>query len=298
MKDNIDDFLSYITLEKKLSNNTIDNYKLDLNDYLLYLNTNKINKIDEQTIINYLSYLSNVKRLNARSIKRHLTTIKGLYKYLKKTNKIETDITENLDSLKIGRHLPSVLSIDEVNSLIDIPLKTPFDYRTKAMLELMYGSGLRVSELVNLSLYSIDLYNNTVLIEGKGNKQRIVPISEYTNKYIKEYLEIRYLLIKKKYGDCDKLFLNNHGLPISRNGFNFLINNLLKEKNIQKKVTPHTLRHSFATHMLDNGADLKTIQELLGHSDIVTTRIYTHISNKQVHDNYEKYQIRGDNDEI
>jgi len=162
------------------------------------------------------------------------------------------------------------------------------------MLELMYGSGLRVSELVNLTLYSIDLYNNTILIEGKGSKERILPLGDVSKKYLELYLEHRNALIKRKNGISDKLFLNNHGLPITRNGFNYLLNNILKEKGINKKITPHTLKHSFATHMLNNGADLRTIQELLGHSDIVTTRIYTHVSNEKIHEIYDEYTIRSD----
>ena len=181
---------------------------------------------------------------------------------------------------------------------MDIPLDSQFNYRTKAMLEMMYGSGLRVSELVNLTLNDIDLYNDTILIHGKGNKERIVPLGDYAKEYLGQYLKVRNELIKRKNGNPDKLFLNNHGKPITRNGFNFLLNKLLQEKGIDKEVTPHTLRHSFATHMLDNGADLRTIQELLGHSDIVTTRIYTHVSKKQIRNNYDKYEIRGDNNEI
>ena len=211
---------------------------------------------------------------------------------------IKYDITKNIDNLKLGKHLPTTLTIDEVNKLLDIKLDNPFNYRTKAMLEIMYGSGLRVSELVNLSLNDIDLYNDTILIHGKGNKERIVPLGEYSKDYLVKYLDVRNSLIKRKNGNPDKLFLNNHGKPISRNGFNFLLSNLLKEKGIEKSVTPHTLRHSFATHMLDNGADLRTIQELLGHSDIVTTRIYTHVSKKKIQSNYDKYETRGDNNEI
>ena len=145
--------------------------------------------------------------------------------------------------------------------------------------------------MINVALYKEIV---TKAIIGKGKKERIVPIGDLAKKYLNDYLEIRNSLIKRKNGNPNKLFLNNHGLPITRNGFNFLLNNILKEKGINKKVTPHTLRHSFATHMLDNGADLRTIQELLGHSDIVTTRIYTHISKKQIHDNYKEYQTRGE----
>jgi len=294
----IDDYLDYILLEKGLSKETKESYYFDLKTFNEYFHDKKIGDIKENDITRYLEYLSCEKNLSSRSIERHLTTLRGFYKYLVKAKIINNDITKNIDNLKIGKHLPNVLTTDEIDKLMDITLETPFDYRTKAMLELMYGSGLRVSELVNLTLNDFDFYNDTILINGKGNKQRIVPIGEYAKEYLEKYLDVRNELIKKKNGNPDKLFLNNHGKPITRNGFNFILTNLLKEKGIKKEVTPHTLRHSFATHMLDNGADLRTIQELLGHSDIVTTRIYTHIAKKQIKENYDKYQIRGDIDEI
>ena len=266
-------------------------------DFSKYLEDNKLNdlsKLNEKEIMDYLAYLKDVKKLKARSIERHITTLRMLYKYLIKNEMLENDITLNIDNLKLGRHLPDVLTVEEVNNLLDIKIETIYDIRTKAMLEIMYSSGLRVSELVNLELTDIDMFNDTILINGKGSKERIVPIGEYSKKYLGDYLKVRSELIKRKNGNPNKLFLNNHGKPITRNGFNFLLNNILKEKGIEKNVTPHTLRHSFATHMLDNGADLRSIQELLGHSDIVTTRIYTHVSKKQIHDKYKEYQTRGD----
>ena len=298
MENYIDDYLNYILLEKRLSNNTYDSYTFDLECFKNYFNNKKIDNIKENDIVLYLEYLKEEKKLSSRSIERHLTTIRGFFKYLVKMEIIKYDITKNIDNLKIGKHLPMTLTIDEVNKLMDIPLDNPFNYRTKAMLEVMYGSGLRVSELVNLTLNDIDLYNDTILVHGKGSKERIVPLGDYAKEYLTKYLEVRNSLIKRKNGNPDKLFLNNHGKPITRNGFNFLLNKLLKEKGIDKEITPHTLRHSFATHMLDNGADLRTIQELLGHSDIVTTRIYTHVSKKQIQSNYDKYETRGDNNEI
>ena len=298
MEDEINDYLNYILLEKRLSKNTYDSYTFDLECFKEYFNKKRISSIKEEDIVNYLAYLKDIKSLSARSIERHLTTLRGLFKYLVKMEILDHDIMKNIDNLKIGKHLPMTLSMDEVDKLMDIKLDNPFNYRTKAMLELMYGSGLRVSELVNLTLNDIDLYNDTILIHGKGSKERIVPLGDYAKEYLVKYLEVRNALIKRKNGNPDKLFLNNHGKPITRNGFNFLLKNLLKEKGIEKEITPHTLRHSFAMHMLDNGADLRTIQELLGHSDIVTTRIYTHVSNKQIQNNYDKYEIRGDNCEI
>ena len=298
MNDNINDFLDYITLEKGLTNNTKENYSFDLECFKKYFLGKNIQNIDEMSLLNYLKYLKEEKKLSSRSIERHLTTLRGFYKYLKKMNIIENDITKNIDNLKLEKHLPTTLEPDEVAKILDIKLNSPFNIRTKAMLEVMYSSGLRVSELVNLTINDIDLYNNTIIINGKGNKERIVPIGEIAKEYLINYLNCRNALLKRKNGNPTILFLNNHGKPITRNGFNFLLNNILKEKGIDKKVTPHTLRHSFATHMLDNGADLRTIQELLGHSDIVTTRIYTHISKKQIQDNYNKYETRGDYNEI
>ena len=298
MKDNIEDYLNYIMLEKRLSKNTYDSYKFDLECFTDYFQNKSISNIKENDIIDYLEYLKNEKKLTSRSIERHLTTLRGLFKYLVKMEILDYDIMKNIDNLKIGRHLPVVLTTDEVEKLMNISLDNPFNCRTKAMLELMYGSGLRISELVKLTLNDIDLYNDTILIHGKGSKERIVPLGDYAKDYLVKYLEVRNNLIKRKNGNPEELFLNNHGKPITRNGFNFLLSNLLKEKGIEKEVTPHTLRHSFATHMLDNGADLRTIQELLGHSDIVTTRIYTHVSKKQIQSNYDKYEIRGDFNEI
>ena len=298
MHENINDYLDYIVLEKGLANETKNNYALDLQDFEKYFYLKKVQDLKEEDIINYLEYLKEDKKLVPRSIERHLTTLRNFFKYLIKMDIIHDDIMQNIDNLKLGKFLPNVLSCDEVSLLMDISLKTSFDYRNKAMLEMMYGSGLRVSELVNLTLNDIDLYNNTVLINGKGSKERIVPLGDYAKEYLMKYLEVRNSLLKKKNGHPDKLFLNNHGKPITRQGFNFLLNNLLEEKGIKKEVTPHTLRHSFATHMLDNGADLRTIQELLGHSDIVTTRIYTHVSKRQIKDNYDKYEGRGELDEI
>ena len=293
MRDYIDDYINYLILEKGLSDNTKESYTFDLEDFYNYFKDQEINNITEQNIISYLEYLNKEKKLSSRSIERHLTTLRGFFKYLAKME-ISHDITKNIDNLKLGKFLPTTLTMEEVEKLMDIKLDNPYSFRTKAMLELMYGSGLRVSELVNLSINDIDLYNDTILINGKGSKQRIVPLGDYAKEYLKLYLQNRNALIKRKNGNPDKLFLNNHGKPITRNGFNFLLNNILKEKGIEKEVTPHTLRHSFATHMLDNGADLRTIQELLGHSDIVTTRIYTHVAKKQIHDNYDKYEGRGE----
>jgi len=290
----IDEYLTYIKLEKKLSQNTILNYKLDLENYKDYLSNKKIldfNDITLEIINNYLKKLSQ-DGLNSRSIRRHITSIKEFHKYLVKFKKIKNDVTVNIDSIKISQKLPNIISSEDLNCILNIDLDSAFKYRDKAMLELMYGSGLRVSELVNLTIYSIDLENDIILIEGKGNKERIVPISKYAKKAIIDYLEIRNSLIKKQNKTEDKLFLNNHGRGITRHGFNYILQNILASNNIKSNITPHSLRHTFATDLLNNGADLRCIQELLGHSDLTTTRIYTHALNNKIKDDYMKYNSR------
>ena len=290
MKDNIDDYISYIKLEKKLSKNTIINYQFDLNNYYFYLKQigiDNVNKIKLSNINEYLKKLNHDK-LNSRSIARHITTIKEFHKYLMRMGHVKEDITLNLENIKISKKLPTIINDENINKILEVDLVNAYKYRDKAMLEIMYGSGLRVSELINLTIYSIDLENNCILIEGKGNKERIVPINKYCKKAIEDYLEVRNNLIKPKKKFEDKLFLNNHGEGITRHGFNYILKNILQEKNIKVQVTPHTLRHTFATTLLNNGADLRSIQELLGHSDIVTTRIYTHAANDKIKEDYIK----------
>ena len=187
--------------------------------------------------------------------------------------------------------MPKSLSIEDVDVLLDIPLKTPFDYRNKAMLELMYGCGLRVSELVNLEITDIDKNNCLIRIMGKGSKEREVPLGEYALYYLDLYLEKRSLLLKNK--SCNKLFLNNHGIGMTRQGFFKNLKSILLMKGLNPDVSPHTLRHSFATHLINRGADLRSIQEMLGHSDISTTRIYTKVSDETVIESYNKYHYRS-----
>lgn len=294
MEDEIEDYLTFIKLEKKLSKNTIDNYYLDLEDYKRYFLKKNILNVQDISLDMLNEYLRDLykKGLNPRSITRHITSIKEFHKYLVKTKKINVDVTINLDNMKQTKKLPVVINTDVMEKILDVELTNVFKYRDKAMLELMYGSGLRVSELVNLTIYNVDLENEIILVEGKGNKERIVPMSKYSKIALLSYLEVRKLLLKKGKGEIDKLFLNNHGVGITRHGFNYILKNILEQNNIKNKITPHSLRHTFATDLLNNGADLRTIQELLGHSDLTTTRIYTHALNTKLKDDYIKYNTR------
>ena len=192
MNDTISDFLDYIILEKGLTDNTRSSYTFDLECFNNYFRNMNIKDINKQDLLDYLKYLKETKKLSSRSIERHLTTLRGFYKYLKKMNIINEDITTNIDNLKLEKHLPSVLEPEEIDKLMDIKLNNPFNIRTKAMLELMYSSGLRVSELVNLTINDIDLYNNIIIVNGKGRKERIVPIGEIAKELFGEYFNIEF----------------------------------------------------------------------------------------------------------
>ena len=292
MEELINNYIDYILFERRLSKNTADSYRSDLDKFLIYLKKKKINSFKNTTkkdIINYLEYLNNNN--SVASVARKLTTIKNFYTYLTKIEYIKINITEGIERPKLSKKLPQVLTIEEVDKLLDIPLNSAFDYRNKAMLELMYGTGLRISELLDLKLGDIDFENCIVRCLGKGNKERIVPIGEYVIFYLNAYLEHRPILLKKRKNEY--LFLNSRGDKLSRFSFFKILKSILKSKNINKNISPHSLRHSFATHILEGGGDLRSIQELLGHSDISTTKIYTHISNKQLKEDYEKFHPRN-----
>ena len=290
----LDDFLNSLIIEKKLSKNTYNSYKNDLKKYINFLdkkNIKKINEIQKKDIENYIKFLNNNK-LSAKSISHNITCIKEYHKYLIKAGLIKVNVSENISSPKLKKTLPHVLSIEEVDKLLDIQLITSFDYRNKAMLELMYASGLRVSELVNLEINDINFTNQTVRTIGKGNKERIIPLGDVATQYVELYLnEYRTSMLKGYI--CDKLFINNHGKAMTRQGFFKILKKIAKEKNIKTNFSPHTLRHSFATHLLEYGADLRSIQELLGHQDISTTQIYTHITNNKIRDEYDSYHPRS-----
>ena len=225
------------------------------------------------------------------TVAHNLTVIKNFHAYLLKEKLVKVDESEFIERPKLRKSLPKTLSMEDVDNLLDIKLETPFDYRNKAMLELIYGCGLRISELINLEINDIDEINCFIRILGKGNKEREVPVGEYALYYLKEYISRRNLLLKNK--PCNKLFLNNHGQGMTRQGFFKNLKQLLKEKGLNEEISPHTLRHSFATHLLNRGADLRSIQEMLGHSDISTTKIYTKVSDQKVIDDYNEYHLRS-----
>lgn len=297
LEESITDFLNYCLIDKGLSDNTYLSYKNDLNMYKAFLHQKNISnpeKISSADVIEFIEYLQKTDHDEITTVARKLTTIKNYHAYLEKEKIAPINVTLGIKRPKLKKTIAKTLSMDDINTLLDINLLTPFDYRNKAMLELVYGTGLRVSELVNLTLNNIDFTNCIIRIVGKGNKERIIPLGEYSMYYLNLYMEKRPLLEKNNL--CEKLFLNNHGKGITRQGFFKILKNLLEEKHLNVEASPHTLRHSFATHLLEGGADLKSIQEMLGHSDISTTRMYTHVTNQKVTHDYNEYHPREKKD--
>ncbi len=284
-EDYYNKYLDYLLFERKLSKNTILSYKDNLNRFEIFLNGKSIKDLKRGDIENYLKFND---QMAEKSRAHYLTVIKNFFAFLVLENLIAENPCETIESPKISKKLPNYLTEEEIDNLLNIPLNTPYDYRNKAMLELLYASGIRVSELINLKLNNIDLQEDFIRVEGKGSKERISPISDIAVKYLKIYInEYRNLLLKKK--DSEYLFINNFGNKISRQGFFKNLKQIAKSKGIEKDISPHTLRHSYATHLLHHGADLRIIQELLGHSDISTTQIYTHLLNEQIKQEYEKH---------
>ena len=284
------EFINYLQIDKKYSENTIKSYESDLKDYEKFMTEllkKDIYHIERKDIKLYLKYLKDQKK-SPKSISRRISCIRSFYKFLLIEKMISNNPMASIELPKTKKSLPKVLSVEEVDRLLDISLTDAFSYRNKAMLELMYATGLRVSELVSLKLHDIDLTNETVRTMGKGSKERIIPIGEIAVHYLTVYLkEYRDQLLKKEYTDA--LFLNNHGKQMTRQGFFKILKKIAKEKEIKTSFSPHTLRHSFATHLLENGADLRSIQELLGHSSISTTGIYTHVSKEELKENYKHH---------
>lgn len=280
------------TIKQRDKDTTVNSYSEDIYKYLEYMESKNISSaldISYNNLLDYLKYLDDNK-YEVSSVARKIVSIKAFHKYLSENYNV-VDISTKINTPRFYRKLPNILTIEEVDNLLDIKLDTPFDYRNKAMLELMYSSGLRVSELINLELSDIDLNNNYVRCFGKGSKERIVPVGEYSSKYLNIYINEYRDSMKKGYY-TEKIFLNNHGKEMTRQGFFKIIKKIAKDKDINKNITPHMLRHSFATHLLNNGADLRTIQEMLGHSSISTTQIYTNVTNDILKENYDLYKRR------
>lgn len=290
------EYTYYLKITKNLSKNTILSYQNDLKDYLHFLEENyhfrRMDQVQKEHIVNYIAHLKRLKMV-PKSITRKLSSIRSFHQYLFSEKLVEENIVMKIPKPKTEKSLPSVLNVEETARLIDAALESekPLDLRNHAMLELAYGAGLRVSELIDINISDIHLNMGLINITGKGNKERIVPLGEKSIRSIRRYIvEGRPFLHPV---ERETLFLNKNGKRISRIGFYKVVQSLAHRANIDKPISPHTLRHSFATHMLENGADLKAVQELLGHEDIMTTENYTHISKKHLQDAYTQAHPRA-----
>ncbi|HOJ78808.1 MAG TPA: site-specific tyrosine recombinase XerD [Bacillota bacterium] len=295
MYDTLQDYLNYLSVERGLSKNTLESYERDLRQYLTYLKEKKrmgLSETTQATVIGYLLQLQAQGKATA-TLSRSLAAIKSYYHYLFREDKIERDPTINLDAPKQEKKLPKVLSVEDVERLLAQPdLKTPAGIRDRAMLEILYAAGLRVSELVSLRLGDVNLEMGYIKCYGKGSKERIVPLGLYATKHIKLYIEHARKFLASSMNE-DTLFLNHHGHRLTRQGFWKIIKKYAENINLENEITPHTLRHSFATHLLENGADLRSVQEMLGHADISTTQIYTHLTKSKIKEVYDKTHPRA-----
>lgn len=284
-EDYVRDFENYLNIDLNYSKNTVSSYINDLDKFIEYFGHTDIIELNTTSIEKYIKTLGEAA---PATVSHNISSLKAFYNYEIKLGKIENNPMDAIKPPKLGTHLPVYLTIDEVDALLDIDIVDPFSSRNKALLELMYATGLRISEVINLEFKNIDFDDCIVRVMGKGNKERIVPINDIAIKYLKDYIDnYRPLLIKKNLNNY--LFLNNHGNMMTRQGVFKIIKNYADIKGINKNIGPHTLRHTFATHLLENGADLRIIQELLGHSDISTTQIYTHLTNETLHNEYKEY---------
>jgi integrase/recombinase XerD len=293
----IKDFIHYLIVERGLAQNTIDSYQRDLLKYEQYLkHVEQIQTFNDVTRMNILSFLKHLHEQNksSKTIARHIASIRAFHQFLLREKVTEHDPSVHIETPQFERKLPKVLSTEEVEALLGVPdLRTPFGKRDKAMLELLYATGIRVSELVNLNLEDVHLTMGFVRCFGKGSKERIVPIGRMAAEAVEAYLtKARPSLIKNK-KDETALFVNHHGRRLTRQGFWKILKKLALEAKVEKELTPHTLRHSFATHLLENGADLRAVQEMLGHADISTTQIYTHVTKTRLKDVYNQFHPRA-----
>lgn len=291
--EEIDEYKQYLIVEKGLSKNTIDAYISDLKQFTNYLETkhaiSQLKDVSKEHIRLYIKELA--KNISATSQNRKLVSLRMFFSFATRENVITTNIMDNFDLPKTSRKLPVVLSKEEMQELLEsIDVFDSYSCRNRCMFELMYATGLRVSELINLTINSVNIYMGYIKIIGKGDKERLVPFGEPAKNILLDYINnYRDDFLKS---EASWLFLNNHGNKLSREECYAILKKIIEQTTINKRISPHTIRHSFATHLIENGADLRSIQELLGHSDITTTTIYTHISNQKIKNEYAKFHPR------
>ena len=289
-------YLSFLLVERGVAQNTIESYGRDLRRFLLFLEQNQgindLKIITPEVIVAFLTQIRD-EGLSSNSMNRSLAALRGFYKYLLREKYIEENPLANIELAKVWMRLPETISKEEMKTILAIPgTQSMAAIRNTAMLEFLYATGIRVSELINLTMNSINWQVGFVIVMGKGSKERIVPIGKIAYDWTKRYIdEVRPGLMQKKITDV--LFLNRFGRKFTRQGFWKIVVGYAKQAGLQKKVYPHTFRHSFASHLLEGGADLRTVQVMLGHSDISTTQIYTHVTREHLKEVHRKYHPRS-----
>lgn len=285
------EFIKYLENEKNYSIETVKGYNDDLDKFYMYLTERNIKEVNYSEIKDYLFHMRSIKFSN-KTICRKISSLRSYFKYLMKNNYIKTNPMLLVSSPKVDYRLPNYLNYNELNSLLELPDKSnSLGLRDLLIIELFYSTGIRLSELTNIKISDIDFYENRIKILGKGNKERYVYFGDICKNLLKEYIDYsRYKLNKK---NNEYLILNKDGDTLTGRGVEYILKKYIKKTDIKGKITPHTLRHTFATHLLNEGADLRSVQELLGHANLKTTSIYTHISNERLREVYLKCHPRG-----
>lgn len=300
MKSDIQSYLRFLQLEKSLAVNSVQSYERDIVRYAAFLKGLKKERFDsvaEEDVSRFVRMLRDVG-LSPKSIARNISAIKGLHKFLAGERKTGTDPTQNIELPKLGKHLPDVLDIDEVNRILDAadpssPTAKLMTWRDRAILETLYATGMRVSELTGLKQQNLLEDQQLVRVFGKGSKERLVPIGEPALKWIDQYKRRVRVALAQRRRTNDAVFLNARGTPISRVSVWKIVAEYATRAGIRKEIHPHTFRHSFATHLLEGGADLRAVQEMLGHADISTTQIYTHIDRELLKQQHRQFHPRA-----
>lgn len=295
LKHALIEYIHYLQIERGLSPNTLAAYERDLTRYKRFIKEISLTsweQVERHHIVQFLALLKGENK-SAATISRVISSIRSFHQFLVNDQIVTTDVSLHIELPKQGRTLPDVLSIEEIEKLLNISGEKPLIVRNRAMLELLYATGLRVSELIDLDMNDIHLTMGFVRCIGKGNKERIVPIGTLAIEAMEHYVEYARPILVHRNKTETKFFVNHHGRSLSRQGFWKLLKKLALDAGLTKTITPHTLRHSFATHLLENGADLRSVQEMLGHADISTTQIYTHVSRSRLSDTYNQYHPRA-----
>ena len=294
----LNDYLEYLKYQKNYSDYTVENYKHDIIEYLEYLNSENLSfkDIEYSDIRFYLMYLKDTKKDDNTSINSKLSSLRGFYKYLANEGIVKTNVFSLVNGPKKSKKLPRYFEYNELEELFNVPdTRTPLGQRDSLILEMLYATGVRVGELVNIKVSDIDLGRRNIIILGKGNKERFVTYGEYCEDILKTYLNNGRFYLNSK--SSDYLFLNNNGGRLTDRGVRFILDKLIHKTSINKNISPHMIRHSFATHLLNEGCDLLTVQKLLGHESIKATQIYTHVTTDRLKEVYFKNFPRAKKDD-